>query len=79
MIGAKYLIFIRHFFTVNAGLHYIMEASITLYTVRKDLADFAVRDWWRYCKALCDVKFRKIEGSGRKFSHIVEVSKSVNS
>ena len=47
MIGAscaKYLIFIRQFFTVNVGLLYIMEASITLYTVGKDSADFAVFD-----------------------------------
>ena len=29
-----------------------------------------------YCKALCDVKFRHIEGYGRKFRHI-ELSNSV--
>ena len=29
-------------------------------TVRKVLADFAVCDWWRFCNALCDVKFRHI-------------------
>ena len=38
------------------------------YTVRKVLADFAVCDWWHYCKALCDIKFSPIEGNGRKFS-----------
>ena len=43
--------------------------SCSLYTVRKVLADLAVFDWWRYCKALCDVKFLQIEGNGRKFSH----------
>ena len=40
------------------------------------LADFGVFDWWRYCKALCDERFRQIEGKGRKFSHI-ELSSSV--
>ena len=39
-------------------------------TIRKVLADFAVCDWWRYCKALCDEKFCQIAGNGRKFSHI---------
>ena len=28
--------------------------------VRQVLADFAVCDLWRYCKALCDVKFSQI-------------------
>ena len=37
-------------------------------TVRKVLADFAVCDC--YCKALCDVKFRQLEGNGRTFRHI---------
>ena len=37
-----------------------------------------VRNWWHYCKALCDVKFRQMEGNGRKFRHIyVELSNSV--
>ena len=45
-------------------------------TVRKVFADFAVFDWGRYCKTLCDVKFRQIEGNGRKFCHI-ELSNSV--
>ena len=34
---------------------------------RKVWADFAVWDWWRYCKAR---KLSQIEGNGRKFSHI---------
>ena len=46
------------------------------YTVRNVLVDFSVCDWWRYCKALCDVKFRKIEGNGRTFRHI-KLSNSV--
>ena len=33
-------------------------------------------EWWRYCKALCDVKLRQIEGNGKKFRHI-ELSNSV--
>ena len=41
-----------------------------LYTVRNVLPDFAVYDWRRYYKALCDVKSSQIEGNGRKFSHI---------
>ena len=45
-------------------------------TVRKVLADFAVSDWRRNCKALCDVMFRQIEENGRKFRHI-ELSNSV--
>ena len=40
------------------------------YTLRTVLEDFAICDWWRNCKALCDVKFSQIEGKGRKFSHI---------
>ena len=32
--------------------------------------EFAVCDWWRHCKALCDGKFRQIEGNGPKFRHI---------
>ena len=39
-------------------------------TVRKVLVDFAVFDWWRYCKVLCDVKFRQIVGYSRKLRHI---------
>ena len=46
------------------------HALIWSHTVRKFLADFAVCDWWHYCKALCDVKFRQIEGKGRKFCQI---------
>ena len=37
------------------------------HTVRKFLADFAVCDWRRFCKALCDVKFSQIEGNYRIF------------
>ena len=44
--------------------------------LEKILVDFAVYDWWRFCKALCDVKFRQLEGKGRTFRHI-EVSNSV--
>ena len=45
-------------------------------TVRKILADYAVCDRRRYCKALCDVKFSQIEGNSRTFCHI-EISNSV--
>ena len=38
--------------------------------VRKVLADFPVLDRWRYCKALCEVKFRQIEGNGLKVRQI---------
>ena len=37
---------------------------------RKVLADLGVFDWWHYCKALWDVKFRQIEGNGPKLRHI---------
>ena len=40
-------------------------------TVRKVLGDFAVCDVLSYCKALCDVQFRQIEGNGRTFRHIL--------
>ena len=33
-------------------------------------------NWWRHCKALCDVEFSQIEGKCRKFRH-VELSNSV--
>ena len=52
-------------------LHLIFTAmhidSTTAYTVRTVLADFAVCDWWRYCKALFNVKFSQMEENGRKF------------
>ena len=32
------------------------------------MADFAVFDGWRYCKVLCDVKFRQLEGKFLKIS-----------
>ena len=35
-----------------------------------------VCNWWRYCKARCDIKFSQIEGNGRTFSHI-ELNNSV--
>ena len=38
--------------------------------VKKVLADFAVCGWWRYFKALCDVKFSKIAENCRKFGHL---------
>ena len=44
-------------------------------TVIKVLAVFAVCDWWRYCKALCDVQF--LSYRGKWWSHTVELSKSV--
>ena len=44
--------------------------------LEKFLADFAVCDEWRFCKALYDVKFSKVEGNGRTFRHI-ELSHSV--
>ena len=47
-----------------------------VYTVRKFLADFTVCDWWRFCKALCDVKFRQIEGNGRLL--YLQMHKNVN-
>ena len=36
--------------------------------LKQVLADFAVCDWWRYCKALWHVKFSKIAGNCRKFA-----------
>ena len=48
----------------------------TMHTVRKVLAEFAVCNWWRYCKAVCDVKFSQIEGNGKKCRRI-ELSNSV--
>ena len=44
--------------------------NFTSYTVKQVLVDFAIFNWWRHCKALCEVKFSKIEGMVRKFSHI---------
>ena len=44
--------------------------------VRKVLADFPVLDRWGYCKALCEVKFRQLEGNGLKVRQI-ELSNSV--
>ena len=35
-------------------------------------------EWWRYCKALCDLKCSQIEGNGGKFRHI-EISNTVAS
>ena len=40
------------------------------------LADFAVCDWWHFCKALCDIKFSQIEGNGLNLRHI-KLSNSV--
>ena len=37
--------------------------------LERSWADFAVFDFWRYCKSLCDVKFRQMEGNGRTFRH----------
>ena len=51
-------------------LNFCMLCKYIQYTVSKVLADFAVCDWWRYCKALYDVKFRQIEGIVWKFLHI---------
>ena len=48
------------------------------HTVRKVCWIFAVCYWWRYYKARCDVKCRKIKGIVWKFSHIV-LSNSVTS
>ena len=31
---------------------------------------FAVFYWWRFCKAPCHVKFRQIEGNGRKLPYM---------
>ena len=36
---------------------------------------YVTDEWWRYCKALCDVMFSQKEGNCRKFSHI-ELSNS---
>ena len=59
------------FHTVRQCYFILLEtATLICYTVREVLEDFAVFDWWRFCKALCDVKFRKIEGNGRKFHQI---------
>ena len=48
--------------------------KILIYTVVNILADYAVCDWWFYCKALCAVMFSQTEGNGRKF---IEQSNSV--
>ena len=45
-------------------------ADLSPCTVRTVLADFAVFHLWGYCKTLCDVKFSKIEGNGRKCRYI---------
>ena len=39
-------------------------------TVRKGLADFAVFDWWRFCKSLCDVLYSKVASNRGKWSKI---------
>ena len=46
------------------------------FTDRIFLVDLAVFDWWRYCKALCDVKFRQIEGNSKK-KFVTELSNCV--
>ena len=58
-----FLILISNFVSLDPCVY-------STYTVRKGSADLAVCDWWRYCIALCDVKFSQIEGNGRKFRHI---------
>ena len=57
-----------------------LAGELAVYTARQVLADFAICHLPRYCKALCDVKLRQIEGNGRTFRHIklkVKFSKSV--
>ena len=36
-------------------------------TFYKDIKVWRITEWWRYCKALWDVKFSQIEWNGRKF------------
>ena len=40
-------------------------------TVGQVLVDFAVCDWWIYCKALCDEKFSQIEENFQTFLNIL--------
>ena len=56
-------------------MHYDIQAWVLcsnngLHTVIKVLADIGMCDWWRYCKALCDIQFSQIEGYGQIFCHI---------
>ena len=52
------------YFALDASINCLPYMySISGYTVRKVLADFA----------LCDVKFSQIDGNGRKFSHILYI------
>ena len=37
-----------------------------------------IYDWWRYCKAQCDVKFRQIEGNGRTLVHILQSNRVIS-
>ena len=74
------LLFVNFLFDLNSKIflnyHGKFKMFLREYTVRKVFAKFTVFDWWRYCKALCDVKFSLIEGSGWNFFHI-ELSNSV--
>ena len=54
----------------NAAFFYKEQKKTDAQPCRKVLADFAICDWWRYCKALCDVNFSQIEENGRTFFHI---------
>ena len=46
-------------------------------TVRKVLADFAVCYQCRSCKALCDEKFRQIEGIDKKKNLVTYIELSI--
>ena len=52
--------------------------AVAACTVIKILALFAVFDWWRYCKPLCDKTFSQIERNGWKFSHSVPCNRVIN-
>ena len=71
LLICTFLILISNFVSLDPCVY-------STYTVRKGSADLAVCDWWRYCIALCDVKFSQIEGNGRKFRHIELSNKKIS-
>ena len=44
------------------------QMYVTFISFTKVLADLAVYDWWRYCKALCNVKFSQNRGKRSQMS-----------
>ena len=62
--------------TQSAPLLYWFKGTVSrdfrsLFYIKSNFwGDFAVSDWWRYCKSVCNVKFRQIEGNSRTFCNI---------